>query len=159
MRAVSIFVALIASLVASPLAAQTAPAHVTSFEGECEFTLPNAPTGKCNAGVLWLIMGNGRSIVMFSFANDRQKTTFSLAGGKDRQPNPENYYLSVDTLRTTFYDKKEIVTDTEGECHFGLNAAGTRYHSIICLIYNRRQGITFNFSLNDIQTFETKAFK
>jgi hypothetical protein len=159
MKTLSIFAALVAAVIISPLAAQKGATHVSSFEGHCELTLPNVPTGPCNSGVLWLVMQNGRSIVTFTFTDDRKRqTTFPLAGGKDRQPNPENYYLSVDTLRTNFYNTKELVADTEGECHFSLNEPGTRYYFIRCLIYNRRQGITFNFTLNDIQTFETKAF-
>jgi hypothetical protein len=108
---------------------------------------------------MWMILKNGRSTVIFSYvgAHDK-KATFTLAGGHDRQPNPEDYYLSIDTLHTDWGEKQIADLNVEGECHFNLNEEGTRYYFLRCVIYNRRIGASFKFNLNDITHFGTKSF-
>jgi hypothetical protein len=95
---------------------------------------------------------------MFSYViGQTSKATFSLSGGRDRQPSPENYYLSIDKLHTMI-DDKPVDNTMEGECHFTLNEAGNKYYNIRCSIYNRSEGIAFKFNLNNITRFETEAF-
>jgi hypothetical protein len=106
-----------------------------------------------------MVLKSGRSALLFTYlkAND-EKVTFSLSGGQDRQPNLENYYLSVDTLVTWFDPQKSVTTDVEGECHFSVAENSNRYRFVHCVIYNRRDAIMFEFNLNSIFRSETKSF-
>jgi hypothetical protein len=84
---------------------------------------------------------------------------FELSGGKDRQPNLTNYYLSVDTLRIK-RGKDDWVEDRgmEGECHFRMNKEATKFFNIKCDIYNRSKGSMYNFYLEDIKNFSRETF-
>jgi hypothetical protein len=54
---------------------------------------------------------------------------FFLSGAKDRQPNLKNYYLSIDTLTIQKEGSDDQLADhgMEGECHFRMNKAATRF--------------------------------
>ena len=107
-----------------------------------------------------MILRNGRSVVIFTYAGgEDKKATFALSVGRDRQPNPENYYLSIDTLLTKWGDKDAPDLSVEGECHFNLNEEGTKYYYVKCTVYNRENGLVFKFNLNAITDFQTKSFK
>lgn len=145
-------------LVTSPALAASAD-HISTFLGQCDFTLPDLPSGPCEFGVMWMILRNGRSVVIFTYAGEEnKKATFALSGGRDRQPNPEDYYQSIDTLQTTWGGKQVPDLSVEGECHFNLNEEGTKYYYIKCTIYNRKNGLVFKFNLNTITDFQTKSF-
>jgi hypothetical protein len=141
-----------------PVFGQTAePKTIVGLNGQCEFTMvdPTAPL-PCQRGVLWMILQNGLSIVVFAEGNNR--TTFALSGGRDRQPDPEDYYLGIDTFRMIYSGKETVDNGMEGECHFNLNEDGTKYYYIKCLIYNRRIGTIFHFDLNNVTDFNIKNF-
>lgn len=146
-------------LTSAPVVAQGNTEHISTFSGQCDFTLPDLPTGPCEPGVMWMILKNGRSIVIFSYTGtEKKKATFSLSGGHDRQPKPEDYYLSIDTLGTQWGGKQVPDLRVEGECHFNLNEEGTQYYYIKCTINNRKSGQVFKFNLNNISDFQTKSF-
>ncbi len=108
---------------------------------------------------MWMVLKSGRSVLIFTYLKeDRQKVTFTLSGGHDRQPNLENYYLSIDTFQTWLDPEKPISTDVEGECHFSVSANANRYHYVRCTVYNRSEGVMFKFNLNNIYTSETNSF-
>ncbi len=127
---------------------------MATFRGNCRFRLIEG-FFSCNPGVLLTRLGNGRSI--FTFA--KGDTIFSLSGGKDRQPNLENYFLSIDTIRMLRKGKSDAVDDgMEGECHLRINAAGTKAYVLKCDIYNREKGTRYNFYLDNISSLTRKTF-
>jgi hypothetical protein len=124
------------------------------FFGQCRYQLV---TGffPCGEMVAYTVLKNGRSLL--SFWND--KSVFTLSGGKDRQPNLENYYLSIDTFAMKLVGHEEAVDrDMEGECHFRLNKSATKFYDIKCDVYNRAKGSMYNFYLNKIIRFNRKTF-
>lgn len=142
------------------LHAQPSATFITTLQGTCYFSLPGLPPAPCMQSVGWMVLQSGRSVLLFTYQKENaKKVTFSLSGGQDRQPNLENYYLSIDTLETWFdASDNPVTTDVEGECHFKVAANANRYHSINCTIYNRRDVIMFKFNLNSIFASETKSF-
>lgn len=133
----------------STLAQEAGVTRITSFNGTCSFELV---TGffPCDSKVAWIELENGRAILSF-FAD---KHTFTVSGGSDRQPNLENYYLAIDTLRI-MEGAKLIGEDKkmEGECHFRINEDATKFYSIKCDVYNRIKGTMSKFYLENIKTF------
>jgi hypothetical protein len=105
--------------------------------------------------VAWAELKNGRSLLTFITGN----TLFFLSCGKDRQPNLENYYLSVDTLRMKL-DSGRTAEDhnMEGECHLQLNNQATKFYNIRCDIYDRARKLGYNFYLEHIKKFDRKIF-
>lgn len=110
----------------------------------------------CSEKVAYTELKNGRSVLSF-FVNDN--AVFTLSGGKDRQPNLENYYLSIDTLRMKLKDREEAVDHgMEGECHFRMNKSATKFFEIKCDVYNRAKGTIYNFYVENIRTVDRKTF-
>ena len=126
---------------------------ITFFTGECRFQLVQG-FFPCQKTVMWLELKNGRAVVSF-FKDD---VAFGLSGGRDRQPNLENYYLSVDTVRVTRKGKPDETGEVEGECHFRANRSASRFYFIRCDVYNRKVGFAWNFYLDSIESFDRKTF-
>jgi hypothetical protein len=104
--------------------------------------------------VAYVQLGNGRSLVTFQ----KDRVVFTLAGGRDRQPNLENYYLSIDTLRLKNGEGQEDEDrGMEGECHFSLNKDATVFYFVKCDIYNRAKGSLYNFYLERITKTDHKS--
>jgi hypothetical protein len=106
---------------------------MTSFRGKCRFQVVKG-FSRCENAVLFIELENKRAILIFA----KDKDIFELSGGSDRQPNLENYFLSIDTVRTledshTVAQSKEM----EGECHFKLNKQASKFYFIKCDVYNR----------------------
>ncbi len=126
---------------------------VTFFAGECRFQILQG-FFPCDSGVMWAEFGNGRAQVSFF----KEGTAFLLAGGHDRQPDLENYYLSIDTVRVLQKGKPDQTGSVEGECHFRLNKEGTKFYFIRCDVYNRKVGFIWKFYLDNIKNFDRKLF-
>jgi hypothetical protein len=126
---------------------------LTIFTGQCRFRIVKG-TMPCDAKAVWLNLRNGRSLLAFS----KGEILFHLSGGKDRQPNLENYYLSIDSLGIHSPDVDAVNRDLEGECHFSLNKAATQFFFIRCDIYNRVRGEKYNFTLDKITDTHRRAF-
>ena len=127
---------------------------VTFLEGDCRLQLTKGFV-PCKGSVMWTEYDNGREMLSF-FKGD---TAFSLSGGGDRQPNPENYYQSIDTIRILEGGKRSGAGQgVEGECHFNLNEDATKFFSIKCDVYNRRNGSSYKFHLENIRNFKRKTF-
>jgi len=125
-----------------------------AFFGRCRYQLV-AGFFPCSEMVAYTVLKNGRSLL--SFWND--EALFTLSGGKDRQPNLENYYLSIDTLSMKPKDKPEATDHgMEGECQFRSNRDATRFFDIKCDVYNRAKGSLYNFYLEKIRKFNRKEF-
>ena len=127
---------------------------LTLFRGSCTYQI-GTEIAPCKDAVAWTEYRNGRASL--GFFSD--KFGFGLYGGGDRQPNPENYYQKIDTIRI-FRDEKNQQSDggMEGECHFHLNSDATKFYSINCTTYNRRKGTLYKFILEGIHTFDRKSF-
>src|SRR6266550_3837734 len=67
--------------------------YLAIFAGQCRFKMPKGGF-PCDSRAALLSLRNGRSLLAFS----RGEILYHLSGGHDRQPNPENYYLSIDSL-------------------------------------------------------------
>jgi hypothetical protein len=108
----------------------------------------------CDEKVSYVQLQNGRSLLSFV----KEDTVFTVSGGKDRQPNLENYYLTIDTIRMRQGNGQEAEDHgMEGECHFRLNKAATKFFDISCDVYNRAKGSMYNFYLEKIRKFDRKA--
>ena len=130
------------------------PQRIVVYTGDCRFQLI---TGffPCDSKVVYTLLKNGRTLLAFMKGEDM----FTVVGGADRQPNLENYYVSLDKLIIN-KGEKVVATDPnmEGECHFRMNRDATKFYSIKCDIYNRSKGSLSNFYLENIRNFKRKEF-
>lgn len=130
--------------------------RMTTFSGKCRYQL-FADFLNCKDAVLFGEHKNGR--LQLIFVSDQM--IYSLSGGSDRQPNLNNYYMAVDTLRITpsgSGDKPAEDRGMEGECHFTLNDDATEFYFIKCVVYNRAKGNQYRFNLENITGFDRKDF-
>jgi hypothetical protein len=139
-----------------------------SFEGHCRFRIVqgfqmNKKFASCGSRVMFMnFRHNGRSFYQFFTSGP----SYAFSGGSDRQPNLENYYLSIDHIRvaTAKNANSEVGADTtvitgmEGECHLRWIKEGTRAYELKCDVYNRETGSMFNFYLEKIKRSEHKQF-
>jgi gag-polyprotein putative aspartyl protease len=128
---------------------------VTAFTGRCRFQLV-VGFFPCDGKIIFSELNNGRATLAFFNGNNM----FFLSGDKDRQANLENYYLSIDTfaIQLEGHDGQRADHGMEGECHFRMNKAATRFFEIKCDIYNRAKGTMYNFYLDKIRKIDRKAF-
>jgi clan AA aspartic protease (TIGR02281 family) len=152
-RAIIIASLTLAFLSMSAFAQEDQSKAITFLTGECRYQLVQGFL-PCQNTVVWSEFKNGRTLVSF-FRGD---VAFGLSGGRDRQPNPENYYLSVDTVHVTQTGKPDETGEVEGECHFRLNRSASKFYFIRCDVYNRKVGFAWNFYLDSIGSFERKTF-
>lgn len=130
--------------------------RMTTFKGRCRYEM-FAGFQPCKDAAVFGEYGNGR--LQLIFVSDQ--LIYSLSGGSDRQPNLNNYYVAIDTLRMTpssTPDKPVEDNGMEGECHFTLNDEGTEFYFIKCDVYNRQKGTQYKFYLEGITTFDKKEF-
>ena len=130
--------------------------RMTTFSGKCRYELFEGFL-PCKNAVVFGEHRNGR--LQLIFVSDR--LIYSLSGGSDRQPNLNNYYVAIDTLRLTpsnTSDKPAEDKGMEGECHFTLNGDATEFYFIKCDVYNREKGTQYKFYLENITTFDKKDF-
>ena len=127
--------------------------YTVSFKGTSKYKFVNRTSFfPCDPNVTFENFKNHRSAFSFTIENSG---FFIFSGGKDRQPNLENYFLSVDAAK--FGKSGEGVKGkVEGECHVRLNKNGSEYYDIRCDVFDRKAGITFNFYLTEISGFERK---
>ena len=131
-------------------AQQELPKRLTAFEGKCRFQRVDKIL-PCEPKLLFVELRNGRAFITI-FA---EGYSWTLSGAGDRQPNLENYYQSIDTVRLMEgRERKSEDKGMEGECHFSLNAQATKFYSITCDVYNRAKGSTFKVYFEDITKFD-----
>jgi hypothetical protein len=118
----------------------------TVFTGTCRLQIVEG-FFPCDGKVVFFELDNGRSFITFI----KDGSIFMVAGGPDRQPNLNNYYLAIDTFRIT---KNGNLTaedkNMEGECHFELSDDASEFFSVKCDVYNREKGAIFKLYLEDI---------
>jgi clan AA aspartic protease (TIGR02281 family) len=128
------------------------------FIGQCRYQIVIG-FFPCDDRVAYSVLQNGRSLLFFTVKGE---TLITLSGGRDRQPNLENYFLSIDTIhmeRPNRGDGEEYEDHgIEGECHFRLNRAATKFFEIKCDVYNRSKGTTYSFYLEKIRKFDRTVF-
>ncbi|MBA4121323.1 MAG: hypothetical protein H0X72_02520 [Acidobacteria bacterium] len=136
--------------------AETSGNHFAALTGKCRFQLIEG-FFPCNSKVAFVQSANGRSLITFIKREKGREILFTLSGGSDRQPNLENYYLSIDTFRMKNGDDDEVGDDgMEGECHFRMNKTATNFFSVKCDVYNRAKGTLYNFYLENITKTDHK---
>jgi hypothetical protein len=125
------------------------------FYGKCRYQLDQG-FFPCDEKVIWNELKNGRMLLSFV----TEKVLFHLSGGKDRQPNLENYFISIDTFAMQKMPSQEQVRDQnmEGECYFRLNKDATKFFDVRCDVYDRAKGLGGNFYLESIRKFDRKVF-
>jgi hypothetical protein len=123
------------------------------FTGQCRFQIQKG-SSPCDDKVAWINLRSGRSLLAFS----KGEILFRLSGERDRQPNLENYYLSIDSLGIHSPDVDAVDRGLEGECHFRLNRDATKFFFVKCDVYNRAQGEMYNFTLDKITKTHHRAF-
>ena len=140
----------ISGLLSSPSVAQEENYSVV-LKGQCRMELvQGAGFGPCADIVLCINFKNHVSAVLF--VEPKGDTKFVLKGEKDRQPNLENYFLSVDTLTIKPSDGTMLEDhNMEGECHFFSNKAGSKFVFVKCDIYDRAHRIGGRFYLEHIR--------
>jgi hypothetical protein len=126
--------------------------RITSFEGTCRMQLVQGML-PCDSKVAWVELRNGRSFLTFT----KGGYSFTVSGGNDRQPNLENYFQSIDTLRMLKSGNLEAEdSGMEGECHHRLGKDAKRFFFIRCDVYNRSKGHIYKFHLENIRNFQTQ---
>ena len=126
---------------------------MTFFKGNCQMQIIQGYF-PCKDTVVWGEYATGRASIMFV----KDNMTFAVSGAGDRQPNMENYFQYIDEIIIMKGKHIEAETSIEGECHFHMNEQATAFYFIRCDVYNREKGITFNFHLDNITSFERKTF-
>jgi len=122
--------------------------RISVFTGSCRMQIVSG-FFPCKSKVAWMEFGNGRAILMFT----KDDVTFTASGSRDRQPNLEDYYMGIDTVRILKGKEQTEDNGMEGECHFKLNRDATKFYFIKCDVYNRAKGSSYNFYLEKISTF------
>jgi hypothetical protein len=132
------------------------PKTIFSYNGDCQMKLDiNKTYQPCNTNVLHTIFQNGRTGVTFI----KDGTSYSIFGGRDRQPELENYYISMDSIRI-MKDGRYVLDDPNinGECHLKMNKAATKFYLLDCDIFNSINGSSYRFELQNIKGFKRKEF-
>jgi hypothetical protein len=139
----------------APTLADSVPLCMASFDGSCKVKIVEG-FFPCDNKVTLVQFRSGAG-AQLAFAKDNMK--FVLSSHRDRQPNLENYYASIDKMEI-FKDDAIVASDNrmEGECHLSLNAEATEFYSLKCDIYDRSKGLGFSFYLEDIKSFDKKDF-
>jgi hypothetical protein len=76
-----------------------------------------------------MVLPNGRSFVGFQQKN----LSFTFNGGKDRQPDMNDLFLAVDTVRILKGAREQAVDPhMEGECHLSFNDDASAFREINC---------------------------
>jgi hypothetical protein len=117
----------------------------------------NGAKGPCDSKVIFANLTNGRSWFTFSGKFDDGKSfAYTVSGGHDRQPQIENYYLSIDILRNQIGKVAPTVDNhMEGECHTTFNKMDAR--DIKCVIYDQSNDGAVTLHLENIA--DTKRSK
>jgi hypothetical protein len=127
--------------------------YAIKFEGTCNSKfLHRDKFLACDPIVTFTNYKNHRSA--FTFTAENSKAGFIFEGGRDRQPDLENYYLLVDKVKLGTSDGEGAQGKAEGECHMRLNKDGSKYYEVKCDVFNREARFVFNFYLTDISSFE-----
>ena len=109
----------------------------------------------CDNEVIFSVLRTGRSHLVVTRTNE----TYVLAGGSDRQPDLENYFLIIDTLITDVPNRGRTEDrNMEGECHFRVSKSGVKFYSIRCDVYDRVKGRGFKLYLDNITNAFHKPF-
>lgn len=139
----------------SPLPAQDIDLkRMVVYRGKCHLQLIEG-FFPCDGKVFYSLLRNGRTLIAFTKGDHM----FTVVGGSDRQPNLENYYVSLDKIIVDKNGKREAQdSNMEGECHFKMNKDATKFYFIKCDIYNRAKGSMYNFYLENISGFDRKEF-
>lgn len=127
-----------------------------SYNGECRMKLDsNKAYRACAANVNYTLFQNGR--ITISFLKD--DTSYSISGGSDRQPELENYYVSIDTIHI-IKNGERILEDSSmnGECHLKMNKAATKFFSLDCDLFNSNSGVVYRFELQNIKGYKRREF-
>ena len=140
-------------LIAGDVYGQTSNS-VTILKGNCRLEIVSG-FFPCDAKIVWMQHSNGRGSVGFF----KDGSSFTVSGGSDRQPNPRDYFLSIDTFELSKGQEiGGIDRNMEGECHFRLNSSGSKFYFIRCIAYNRKTNTSYKLFLEKISHFERKAF-
>lgn len=124
------------------------------YTGKCRFQLIQG-FFPCDSKVIYSLLRNGRTLIAFT----KGEHMFTVVGGSDRQPNLENYYVSLDKIIVDKNGKQEAQDpNMEGECHLKMNREATKFYFIKCDIYNRSKGSVYNFYLENITGFNRREF-
>lgn len=146
--------ALLLFLASSASAQSIDPQRMVVYTGKCRLQIVKG-FFPCDSKVIYTLLRNGRTLIAFTKGDDM----FTVVGGRDRQPNLENYYLSLDKIILNKGEKVEAEdANMEGECHVQMNKDATRFYFIKCDIYNRSKGSIYNFYLENITGFKRKEF-
>lgn len=131
--------------------------YIVLFKGTCKYKFVNRESFfPCDSSVTFTNFKNHTS--EFKFTAQDSAVIFIFSGHKDRQPNLENYFLSVDTAKFGEASGKGAQGKVEGECHMRMNEDGSTFYEIKCDVFDRKTGISFNFYLTDISSIEKKYF-
>lgn len=109
----------------------------------------------CDANVTYTVYQRGRS--SFEFTAENENVIFRFEGGRDKQPNLENYTLFIDTVKFGKIDNGRIdgnEAKAEGDCRMRMNKDASEFYSVKCDVLQRESGVVFNFYLTEITKFE-----
>ncbi len=124
--------------------------HLTVATGDCRFRLKDRYQ-RCESKAIFMELDNDRGVFTFSTTEKGKQVIFILSGGADRQPNLENYFLSIDKFRATIDGKFEVEDlPVRGECHIQMQPNTGHFEAIKCDIYEDKMRLDIRFYLDDI---------
>jgi hypothetical protein len=87
------------------------------------------------------------------FTIDNSGAIFDFEGSRDRQPNLENYFLSIDKAKFGLVSGKNIKGaqgSVAGDCHMLLNKEGNEFYEIKCDVFDRKRPVWNSISISQI---------
>jgi hypothetical protein len=134
------------------------PEYTVSYHGTCKAKFLNREEFiPCDPIVHFTNYDNHRST--FEFSSNKGAVVFVFEGGRDKQPDLENYELVVDKVR--FGEVRDGKVDgaegsAEGGCHVRMNKDASEFYEIKCDAFSRQARLVFNFYLTEITQFEKR---
>ncbi len=140
LKAIFLLLAIFASTSTDATAQQ-----IVEFRGNCTFTLNDTEIKRCDP-IMTYVNYNTLGIEFIFFVKDR---AFVFLGSGDRQPNIENYYLSINEMKfgpPRRLDSRKV----EGECRMKFNRNLKTPIFVDCLSFSRASGEKFHFKLRNV---------
>lgn len=99
--------------------------------GDCKFRV-GQNWQDCREPIIYSLLQNGRSLIQFLTGDD----VIALSGGSDHQPDLNDLYIDIDTLRITKSGEEPLVSQVNGQCHMNGNNDASQIYYFNCDVGN-----------------------
>ena len=127
------------------------PEHIVVAEGVCKYRIVNPNFFDCDRSVMLMRFRNHRGVYIFH----KEKHTWTFSG-VERQPDVEDYYINIDTVRM---DNLEKHNDISGECHSISNKDNSMIYQITCTAVDSTSAMSFDFTVTNVGHVERQDFR